>query len=104
MVSLPSRDSEIGLELEEDGTYHDQTLWEQARWRIGSITVADSDRKIQGIIIWNPDNYYTWYIPCIYHVYTMYIPRAGIYMVYTMYKGSVAEMAERHPPSGETGV
>ncbi len=33
--------------------------------------------------IWNPDNYYTWYIHGIYHVYTMDIPSAGIYMVYT---------------------
>ncbi len=41
MVNLPSRDPEIGPEPEEDGPYHDQTLWEQARWRIGSITVAD---------------------------------------------------------------
>ncbi len=44
MVSLPSRDSEIGLEPEEDGTYHDQTLWEQARWRTGSITVGEDPR------------------------------------------------------------
>jgi hypothetical protein len=35
MVSLPSLDSEIGPEPEEDGPYHDQTLWEQARWRTG---------------------------------------------------------------------
>ncbi len=44
MVSLPSRDSEIGPEPEEDGPYHDQTLWEQARWRTGSITVAEDPR------------------------------------------------------------
>ena len=44
MVSLPRRDSEIGPEPEEDGPYHDQTLWEQARWRIGSITVAEDPR------------------------------------------------------------
>ncbi len=44
--------------------------------------------------IWNPYKYYTWYIPCIYHLHTMYIPCIyhvpvytwyvhGIYMVYT---------------------
>ncbi len=47
MVSLPNRDSEIGPEPEEDGPYHDpETLWagEQARWRIGSITVAEDIR------------------------------------------------------------
>ncbi len=32
----------------------------------------------------NPDEVYNRYIPCIYHVYTMYIPRSGIYLVYSM--------------------
>jgi hypothetical protein len=44
MVSLHNRDLEIGLEPEEDGPCHDQTLWEQAWWRIGSITVAEDPR------------------------------------------------------------
>ncbi len=44
MVSLPSRDSEIGPEPEDDGPCHDQTLWVQARWWIGSITVAEDPR------------------------------------------------------------
>ena len=44
MVSLHNRDSEIEPEPEEDGPCHDQTLWEQARWRIGSITVAEDPR------------------------------------------------------------
>ena len=44
MVSLHNLDSEIGQELEEDGPYHDQTLWKQARWRIRSITVAEYPR------------------------------------------------------------
>ncbi len=34
--------------------------------------------------IWNPNNYYTWYIHGIYHGYTMDIPSAGIHG-YTMY-------------------
>ena len=44
MVSLPNRGWEIGPEPEKDGPYHDQTLWKQARWRIGSITVAEDPR------------------------------------------------------------
>ncbi len=44
MVSLHNRDSEIEPEPEEDGPYHDQTLWEQARWRTRSITVAEDPR------------------------------------------------------------
>jgi hypothetical protein len=42
--SLPSRDSEIGPEPEEDRPYHDQALWEQARWMTGSITVTEDPR------------------------------------------------------------
>ena len=46
VVSLHNRDSEIAPEPEEDGPYHDQILWEQARWRIGSITVAEDPRDV----------------------------------------------------------
>ena len=79
--------------LRQQQYVHGCILQKREKWRTKSLKKVCTGMysESQGSIdrlrlsIWNPDKYYTWYIPCICHVYTMYIPRAGIYMVYTMY-------------------